>query len=30
MTDRPDGRCPGGHPADGQPCVSYRCERLGR
>jgi len=20
--------CPNGHPADGAPCVSYRCERL--
>ena len=22
------GQCPAGHPADGAPCVSYRCERL--
>gem|GEM_PF-4491758 len=20
--------CPSGHPADGSPCVSYKCERL--
>jgi len=21
--------CPSGHPADGQPCTAYQCERLG-